>query len=385
MKLTVPPWTRACRRDERGAVAIFVALLLLVFVALLAFVVDLAMLRVERANTQGAADSAAQSAAWASCQGKSDGDAQAAGEAVATVNGVAAQVQRTGDRWKATAEISVPPAFSSLLTGGSDLESTVTAEARSACHPSDPLPALFAGSQTCGDKTFKLSGSGNTINGDIHSNDDIIFGGENDVSGQGTYVGAATTPDKIDWTPDGGNPSTAAVQVWPASYQLGDYQSGGSWPGEYVNTGSLITESWLTSNGYYSGGVIRSGVYYSSTGFDLGSMAGAIGNVTFVSPKQIKVSPSDVQLTPFAEGLLFFSDYSEPGKCDDWGIDISGSDNDWEGVIYAPKALVKYAGSSGSTLSGSIIADTLELSGSGWTLASPSSTEPGDTTVLLMK
>jgi hypothetical protein len=363
-----------------------VGLLVIVFMALLAFVVDIAMVRVERADAQGAVDSAAQAAAWASCQGESDGQAQAAGQSVATANGfAAAQVQRSGDRWKATVEVSVPPAFSSLITGGSNLTSTVTAEARSACHPSDPLPALFAGSQTCGDKTFKLSGSGSTINGDIHSNHDIIFGGENEVNGQGTHVGTATTPDKIDWTPDAGNPSTDSVQAWPVDYQLSDYQSGGSWPGEYVNTGSLITESWLSSNGYYTGGVIKSGVYYSSAGFDLGSMPGAIGNVTFVTPGTIKLSPSNVQLNPFADGLLFFSDYSEPDKCDDWGIDISGSDNDWEGVIYAPKALVKYAGSTGSTLSGSIIADTLELSGSGWTLTSPGSSEPGDTTVLLMK
>jgi hypothetical protein len=366
-------------------VAVLVGLLVTVFIGLLAIVIDLAMVRVERADAQGAADSAAQAAAWASCQGAPDPAAQAAGQDVADTNGFpAAQVQRRTDRWRATIDASVPRTFSAIF-GGDDLDTTVTAEARSACRPSAPLPALFAGSTTCGDKTFKLSGSGSTINGDIHSNDDVTFGAENTINGQGTYVGTATTPDKIDWTPSAGNPRTDSVRDWPVGYELSDYQSATAWPGQHVSTTSLVTADWLRSNGYFTGGVIKPGVYYSTRGFDLGSMAGAIGNVTLVSPRQIKLSPSDVQLTPFADGLLFFSDYSEPDKCDDWAIDLSGSDNDWEGVIYAPKGLVKYAGSTGSTLSGSIIADTLELSGSGWTLTSPASSEAGDATVLLMQ
>lgn len=375
---------RSARRDEQGAVAIIVALLTAVFVGLLAIVVDLAMVRSERSEAQGAADNAAQAAAWAECQGDTDGEASAAGSDVAAENGYpGADIDRVGDRWRATIDSAVSPAFSPIITGGGNLETSVVAEARSSCRPATPLPALFAGSTTCGDKTFKLSGSNSTINGDIHSNDDITFGGTNTVNGEGSYAGTPKDANKITWNPNSNNPQhDPDPRDWPVSYQISDYSTAG--PHKFV-TNQLITESWLSSNGHYSSGVIEAGVYYSTKGVDLGSMQGATGTVTFVTPKQIKISPSNVHLTPYADGLLLFSDYSEPGKCDDWGIDISGSDTDWEGVIYAPKALVKYAGSNGSTLSGSIVADTLELSGSNWTLTSAESTEPGDVTVLLMK
>ena len=52
-------------------------------------------------------------------------------------------------------------------------------------------------------------------------------------------------------------------------------------------------------------------------------------------------------------------------------------------MIYGPRAQVKYAGSSGFTLSGSIIAYSPSLSGSGWNITAGGSPAPGDKTILL--
>jgi hypothetical protein len=379
--------------EERGAIAVMVAMTTVVFLALLAFVVDLAMIRVERADAQGAADNASQSAAWASCKGKPEAAAKAAGESVAAANGYpAAVVAFTGGVWRTTIDVSVPASFSSLITGDSEVTSGVSAEARGNCSPSVPLPALFAGSTSCGDKTFEWSGSGNTVNGDIHSNDWIKFGGTNTVNGEGTYVDTAIDPNKITWTPNPGNPAVTGVQLLPIVFDINDYRPtlyGGSrsTAPDFFHHGGEINQSWLVSRGLYNTTtkVMQDGTYYSNTGFDLGSMAGARGNVTLVTPGQIKVSPSDVDIRPYEDGLLLFSDYHDPGHCDSFGVDISGSDNDWEGVVYAPRSQVKYQGSTGFTMSGSIVADTLYISGSGFNLSSPTSTAPGDTTVLLMR
>jgi hypothetical protein len=89
-----------------------------------------------------------------------------------------------------------------------------------------------------------------------------------------------------------------------------------------------------------------------------------------------------VDIRPYEDGLMVFSDFN-PGNCDSFGVDISGSDNDWECVVYAARSQVEYQGSSGFTLSGSIVANTLYIRGSGFTLSAPTSTAPGDTTVLL--
>jgi len=65
-----PP--RRWARDDRGAVAVIVALFMVVFMTLLAFVVDIGMMQTARAKLQNAVDSAALAAAWqlpAACSG----------------------------------------------------------------------------------------------------------------------------------------------------------------------------------------------------------------------------------------------------------------------------------------------------------------------------
>jgi len=335
-------------------------------------------------------------AAWAACNGSSDTEATAAGVAVAVANGYPADavsvVPGGSDTWIATIDTGVDTHFAPAIGAGSRLDTQVAAQARGACPPGENLPALFAGSTTCADKTFEFAGSGNTINGDIHSNDDIKFGGTNDVNGQGTYVGATQDPDKITWNPAlTDNPDQTTSKPFPVNYVISDYSPttvGGSRTAtsDFFFSSGDINKGWLESQNLYdeTTKVIQPGTYYSSTGFDLGSLAGARGTVTLVTPGQIKISPSDLDIRPYQDGLLLFSNYN-PGNCDTFGIDISGSDNDWEGVIYAPHSQVKYQGSSGFTFNGSIIANTLYLSGSGFTLTSPDAAAPGEASILLLR
>ena len=94
--------------------------------------------------------------------------------------------------------------------------------------------------------------------------------------------------------------------------------------------------------------------------------------VTFVSSGGIiKLAGSDHDLTPWdPDQLLVFSNYmksspiTHPDNCDGAAVDMSGSNTDWAGIVFAPRGLAKLAGSTNTTLAGSVIAHTVEVSGS---------------------
>ncbi len=87
-----------------------------------------------------------------------------------------------------------------------------------------PGPALFATSTTCGIKTFDWSGSNSTVNGDIHSNDEMVFGGVNAVNGLGTFVDRVHDASKIVWSPDSNNPTQVAVRSTPITFEAESYR-----------------------------------------------------------------------------------------------------------------------------------------------------------------
>jgi Flp pilus assembly protein TadG len=388
------PMTSKRRQGEDGAVAIVAAISMLLFMGLLAFTIDIAQLRSERARAQGAVDNVALAAAYASCAYKTDAKAIATGKSVAAANGYAGKVTiaKTGSgAWRATIDTEVDSTFSQVLGAGPELETTVTADAQGSCAPTTPLPALFANSPTCRGETFTWSGSNSTVTGGLHSNDRLRFLDPNVVNGRGTYVTRVAGDDLISWNPSSQNPRRTSVQPLPIVFDVDDYQpvslGGSRAPGpNYYSTTSVINRSWLQSQGLYSGstGTLATGTYYSSAGIDLGGISGATGQVTMVTTGRIVASNSDLDIRPYEDGLLLFSD-SNPSACSSSGISISNSTGLWQGVFYAPWSQVRFGGPSGFRLSGSIIADTLRLLGGGWHLESPSSDTPGGRTVVLLK
>jgi Flp pilus assembly protein TadG len=385
---------RKRRKGEEGAIAIVAAISMLLFMGLLAFTIDIAQLRSERARAQGAVDNVALAAAYASCAYKSDARAIATGRSVAAANGYAGKVtvaKAGSGAWRATIDTEVDSTFSQVLGAGPELTTTVTADAQGSCAPTTALPAVFANSTVCNGETFTWSGSNSTVVGGLHSNDRIRFGDSNIVNGQGTYVDRVSGAGLISWNPSSQNPRRTSVQPVPIVFDIDDYQpvslGGSRAPGpNYYSTSSEINRSWLLSQGLYNAttNTIASGTYYSSVGFDLTGLNNASGQVTMVTTGRIFASPANLDIRPFEDGLLLFSDY-DPSTCTAYGINISGSSSLWQGVVYAPWSQVRFGGPSGFRLSGSIIANTVRLLSGGWTLESPSSDTPGGRTVVLLK
>ena len=356
------------------------------FMGMLAVTVDLAQLRHERARAQGAADNVSAAAAYRYCESfktksaaQARADATAAGEALGTASAYTAAIQETSGRWTADIDTTVEGAFSRVF-GVNELSAWVTATTSASCTTTTVLPAFYAGSTTCGEKTFEWSGSGSQVTGAVHSNDELKIGGNNTVTGQGSYVEKVIDPSETDWRPSAGNPSQTAVKAVPVTFDINDYAPvslGGtrSSAPDYHWTPGIMDEAWFSTSGLYDPvkNTLTPGTYYAGGGFDFGSLEGTDGKVTLVTPGQVKFSASNVAFEAYEDNLLVFSDHHEPGKCDTFGIDISASNMRWAGVVYAPRSQIKDSG-SGNRIDGSFLADTLSVSGSGWRIETTSVT-----------
>lgn len=272
--------------------------------------------------------------------------------------------------------------------------------------------ALFAGGN-CGQNTLDWSGSSNTVDGGIHSNDGIdISGSNNKVEGATTWVSGMS----ILGSGNTFNPPafTTSSQPWPLVFYADDFSpedSAGlglvgpatSRPAGYVaglvedsvgapfyhyvdgilDSGVLLTNGWLT------GTVLDPGVYVATDNIDLSisgisvdTLSGFTG-VTFVTTPSVEgkgivtMSGSDQTLTPFYRDLLIFSDawkgstgypyvpptFDDP-DCFDPSIKLSGSGQDWKGIMFAPRGMVEISGSVNVSIAGRIVAYTIKLDGS---------------------
>jgi hypothetical protein len=62
--------------------------------------------------------------------------------------------------------------------------------------------------------------------------------------------------------------------------------------------------------------------------------------------------------------LLIFALKGDPGSCNAAAISVSASQAEWTGLIYAPYGLVNMSMSDNSSMWGSIVGYTVDLSGS---------------------
>lgn len=410
------------RDNQRGAVMIFVAGSLFVFFGIAAVAVDLGLLQDERSDSQNAADLGALRAAWADCNGESD--PVGAGIAIIAQNGYSAAegdtvtITNSGGEWTATVATEIKSVFSGIF-GISTLETTADAIAECQTASSGQY-AIFAGASACDPTgTFNLSfpGSGNVFTGDVHTNQNLNISGDVTLNSNGTYVGTYSESGTVIWNPPPpGNPTDVGV-AGTLSYpidptEIADYRPGGSEAtaaaalGEYhdfspniIDKGRLETTIHPTLGvPYYDDTTkeILPGIYYTNTSGSIGidlSMSDLVvaggGGVTFVSEDQIKIAGDGVNIQPYDTqyGLLAFSNYiktpivppdADKDNCTAFGIDLSGSNAVWEGILFAPRAQIKVPGSTNSTLNGSIIGLAVEMSGSGLTLTATGAAVPAD-------
>lgn len=92
--------------------------------------------------------------------------------------------------------------------------------------------------------------------------------------------------------------------------------------------------------------------------------------ITLVARDNITLAGSNHDLSHYVDGLLLYTDHENNGgsACALAVISLSGSTNNWSGVIFAPNGLVEMSGSNATTFSGSIFAAVIKLSGSNITI-----------------
>lgn len=370
--------------SETGATAVLVASMMMLFLSVLAWAIDGGVAYDERRDTQSAADMAALAAAFAGpdCENQ---DWQTAGLEAAAENGfnndtVTNSVTITNlapspgfGPYEARVESTQNTFFAGALGAGS---STVAAEAVADCVRQSGLGgyAVFAAATNCPPNELKINASGITIDGGVHSNDDLLLTAQaatpGYVDGDITWVDSATIQNVT--AINGGtayqwNVAANGYPPTPGGWDIDDYRpTAGPVP-------PLSGPNNQGSAGYYYlppgttlSGALADGIYFVDG--DLTLSAITVNSGTFVATGLIKLQGTANTVTsPYdSTGLGLFSD--NPGVPDCTGSDLaiqwSGSSHVWSGAQFAPNGRIDMSGASNSSVNGSIIAYRIDLSGS---------------------
>ena len=127
---------------------------------------------------------------------------------------------------------------------------------------------------------------------------------------------------------------------------------------------------------------LEPGTYCSDGNLQL-SGSDITGEVTLVARGELQVSGSNFTLSPAPDdptGVLFFSEASSSSA-----LDLSGSGGSWEGIIHAPNGTAKMQGSSNLSLTGSIIAGRVKVSGSNFSMTASSEYSAGVAFIFLVR
>jgi Putative Flp pilus-assembly TadE/G-like len=391
--------TNAVTNSERGAAAILVAISMLVLVGFAALAIDGGLGFDQRRGTQNAADNAALAAAWEACNPRDAAAPDPVGSAlaVAAQNGYDdndLEVVVTVNALDATEyEVIIQRVNDTTFAGpGVGAESlTVVSQGVATCEQEQFLGgyAIFAGADVCasgGAVELDLSGSTKTVNGGIFSNGDLkITGSDANITGSIEYRGNLNT-NESDVVANA-EKYFGSPKDYPVDLDIAEFRPGGPRAtGDYFNSapGVSIDNGWMVSHGHATGNnasivISQSGIYYSpKTGnkaIDLKGVTTAPGvTVTFVAEGQIEMNGS-ANITghsPVATGgtapLLMFSNAGSPPACNVNAIQYSGNGINWTGLMYAPRGEVQMSSSSNVAVFGSIIAYTVNVSGSDFSI-----------------
>ena len=203
--------------------------------------------------------------------------------------------------------------------------------------------AIWANSTTQ-NQVIRWAGSGNVVNGNVHSNKDIrVSGSDNMVTGTTEYVST--------FTDSGSNNTFIPIQIspepFPLQYNITDYIPNGS---EAIAAGDKyhhiegrfqISDSDVVLDGLY---YVKGDVKFSGRNLS--------GVFTIVAEEKIDISASKHNCTAYSNNLLFLS-------CEE-KIKIAVSDSNFCGVIYAEKGQIEISHTK-NTINGGLFADTIKL------------------------
>jgi Flp pilus assembly protein TadG len=395
--------TSPSRRDEEGAVAIIVAASLVLFMGILAFVVDVGNIRAQRANAQAAADNAALAAAWRTCV--NDASGKAAAELVAADNGYTTGVQVSEQSpagsgiWTVEIDAAVQGAFSPVFGATFEsLSTSVLAKAGGRCSPGGPgKPAVYT-SATCTDrnKGFKLGGDNNRYTGDVQAGHDLQWSGSFNkvygdlyanedfkVSGNSNQVTNADSPDTVEVEPGTGGDVTyvgtptnsgtgntwrsltrvaASLPAPPFSWTVADFSTTGVIGKPAAEAGQRFAGTSLPS------GVLNGLYVIDNDKVELDGRRSGPDGATIVLTRTTAsgqfVIKNNNNLQPYrhAQSLLLASfSNAGSGNCDYFGIEIT-TGNTLGGVLYAPNSIIKVPGDN-NRITGATMSRAFEISG----------------------
>lgn len=351
--------------DDRGAVAIIVAVFAVAALVLLAFVIDRGRIYSERANLQNAVDSAALAAAQVFCGGTGDPVtiAQQYTALNASLTDLPQVVVSTGNTSYVNVQASRPlELVFGPFAGAEAVGVAAQATASKSCTSGY---AVFAGTNG-----FTDSG-GMTINGSIYSDGDakITSAANSVVDGSIDYASNCNGCDKAK-LPDGSQTPTYPSDSKSTrcfAYEIGldrpDPNTTGC-AGEDSNVGAIqsltftgtcpsdIDATWFAAN---------SGVQaLNCTGdVDISAWDSSAALIAVKASGQITI---DGQFTigTMAKPVILYSESSSRG------VEIKGnSDLDLYGYLYVPQGEVYVGGSSNLAWTGSVIADEVDINGTG--------------------
>ncbi len=394
--------------NRRGVVIVWVAVALVALLGMAALTIDVGQLCITAQTAQDAVDAAALAGA-SQLPDLSEATDEAELYVAANNEGQGFEVELTpGDGVVYYAPGDTVPGYGQLNTDTHAIEVTGEVEVgytfarvfgletavvtRSAVAtvtiPSTCWPAIFAGSTDPSDWGLRWSGAGGQIDGDVHSNCKVK------ISGAGHVITGVTE-------------HVSGIQVTGAGNQLlGGIQVGSiePYPLDPIPRSEVEPDTFDYYYGNYklSGAnkTVPSGRYYC-TGYFQTSGAGIHGdNVIVVAEGDIKISGAGTTFTnsifiagddinisgaggTFEPCLLWAHDrinisgaghtlpaldtvfaYSESTY--QYAISISGAGNACEGTIFAPNGGIKYSGAGNGVQRGSLVAETIKISGAGF-------------------
>ena len=404
------------RSRQRGAVLALVALGAVTLLGAVGLAVDGSRMLEERRHAQAAADHAAIAAAFNRCTvtASTVATAQAAGLAAAQRNGfddnaasVVVAISPIGNpltsyQFRAVVTSTIQSTFARVIgftTFDVSAQATSTGSNCGALGGSASPGAIYAGGvcPVSGKYGVDVSGSTSQVYGGVHTNDDVNVGGNNNIFWElptppddpFTYVGSINAAATANNSFQAGYPQKVSTPspVWPTGWAPTDLTgaAAGQWDANFIpNTGTFLRRYYelAVANGTFStskiNSVTKDGVYFttSTDGIDVSSWPiGVVHNIVLVAPRgNVKVSVSGprtmlpvVDLTLPRQGLIIISNATRAADktCEEPTISTSGSNVIWNGIMWAPTGQIEFSGSSNVSASGSLIAQSVKLNGSG--------------------
>ena len=362
------------RNSEAGQTLVLFVLALGVLLGFVAMTVDVGMIFVERRSLQSAADAAALAGAPALPPEGSAAAAMALAREYAEkngyvdgVDGVKVKVRSPFNGNPKDIEVVIEKEMPFIFARVLGLESTgvgarAVAEGASSPGGGGPFAILALDTDCQSGELLLMPGSVSVVTGAVHSNSDLQVSGSDN-----TFNGGAVTYS-CDVLVGGQNNTFTSSPAKAQIVSVAQDYTYSSFPCTYTFATSANLQShpevWVGNNP--SSKQLKDGVYCSTQDIQL-SGQGITGNVTLVAADEVKISGSDFNLTAYFEDVLAFSAASHGSA-----IDMSGSGGSWTGLIYAPDGAIKLQGSDNLSVSGSIVADQVIISGSNFSITGES-------------